>query len=291
MGVADSNLREPDDDGTPSRAPRAGRPDYHELPDALECFEDFAARLAGRKPAFFLDFDGTLSSIVSRPADAVLLDGLRETLRKLAQDHVVAIISGRDRADVQQRVGLDELVYAGSHGMDISGPGGLRMLHEAARACLADIDAAEQALRARLQSVPGAEIERKRFAVAVHFRNVAAECVPDIDAAVEEARARWPSLRRTGGKKVFELRPDVDWDKGRAVLWLLDALKLKGGDVVPVYFGDDLTDEDAFRALADSGVTVLVGDHGKPTTAGFRVADPAAARELLDRLLDRRRAR
>ncbi len=257
---------------------------FADLPDALDDFERFTAAIAKRKPAFFFDYDGTLTPIVRRPEDAILTENRRETLRRLAQDYFVAAISGRDRADVQQKVGLDEIVYAGSHGMDITGPGGLNRAHDEAAAMLPDIDAAEHALKSRLANVEGAQIERKRFAIAVHFRNVPDNYVQDVETIVNEVNTEWPGLRRSGGKKVFELRPDVDWDKGRAVLWLLDTLDLRQGDIVPLYVGDDLTDEDAFRALLDVGVTVLVGDHGAPTTAGFRLADPAEVYQLLERM-------
>ncbi len=258
--------------------------EYTSLPHALLSFEQLAARLAGRQPAFFLDFDGTLSPIVPRPEDAELLAGLRATLRALAGEHFVAIVSGRDRKDVRQRVGLDQLVYAGSHGMDISGPGGLRMVHDGARQRLGELDAAEGDLRSRLAGLPGAQVERKRLAVAVHYRNVAAGQVGQVEAAVSQVHAGLPGLVRTAGKKVFELRPDVPWHKGRAVLWLLEVMKLNRPEVGPIYIGDDLTDEDAFAVLRGRGVGVLVGEHGGPTAADFRLDSPAEVGRLLERL-------
>lgn len=279
-----SDLRSLRLEGVPSRGPHKMRNAYLDLPDALESFATFTASLADRKPAFFLDFDGTLAPIVRRPEEAILSRDLRESLRELASDRLVAIVSDRDRADVQEKVGLDGLIYAGSHGMDIIGPQGQKLVHEKASALLADIAEAEQALRSRLAAVEGAQIERKRFAVAIHFRNVRDEYIPEVEAAVKEVHARWPTLRRTGGKKVFELRPDIAWDKGRAVMWLLDTLDQRRSDVVPVYFGDDLTDEAAFRALSGIGVTVLVGDHGHPTAARFRLAGPPEVHQLLERM-------
>jgi len=86
-------------------------------------------------------------------------------------------------------------------------------------------------------------------------------------------------LRRTGGKKIYELRPDVDWDKGHAVLWLIEALGLQA--CLPVYIGDDLTDEDAFRALEGKGVGICVQAAPHPTVSNYSLPDPAAVRELL----------
>jgi trehalose-phosphatase len=89
-------------------------------------------------------------------------------------------------------------------------------------------------------------VEHKRFAVAVHYRNVAAERVAEMVAAAHH-RGRQHGLRMTNGRKVIELRPNVDWDKGTALRWISDSI-YRSGRVVPIYIGDDLTDEDAFDA-------------------------------------------
>jgi alpha,alpha-trehalase len=257
-----------------------------ELPSALVSRPELAARLAGRRPAMFLDYDGTLTPIVSQPEDALLSDEMRDVLRELAGLCRVAVVSGRDRADVEPLVALDELVYAGSHGFDIKGPGGLRMEHEGGHDCLPDLDLAEQELNARIDSVRGARVERKRFAIATHYRNVADEDVPRVEAGVREVLSVHDRLRLSGGKKVFELRPDIEWDKGRAVLWLLEALALDGDDVLPFYLGDDVTDEDAFHALAGRGVGVLVGDPAYRTNADFKLADTSEVRLFLQELVN-----
>jgi len=93
------------------------------------------------------------------------------------------------------------------------------------------------------------------------------------------ALARHPALRMTEGKKVWELQPDVDWDKGRAVLWLIETLKLE--DALPVYIGDDVTDEDAFRALEHRGVGIAVQDAAQPTAATLTLRDPDEVRDFL----------
>lgn len=226
---------------------------------ALTQFDRIAARLAGKWPSVFLDYDGTLTPIVERPDLALLGEAMRDTLRDLAARCSIAVISGRDLADVRRLVGLDGLVYAGSHGFDIAGPNGLRIEHEGGAAFAAAVKRATDELRRALAGIEGALVESKRFAVAVHYRQVAAGGVPHVEQAVERVVAAVPELKMTGGKKVFELRPRFDWDKGKAVLWLLDALGQSGSDVLPLYIGDDLTDEDAFRALLGRGVTVFVG--------------------------------
>lgn len=273
-------------EGHPEGARRAS-----ELPSALESREEIAARLAAKRPGVFLDYDGTLTPIVSQPEYAILADSMRDVLRKLADLCIVAIVSGRDRADVEPLVGLDGLVYAGSHGFDIKGPDGLRMEHAGGRECLSDLDSAERELRPRIEPIAGARVERKRFAIANHYRNVADADVPKVEAAVREVVGMHGRLRMSGGKKVFELRPDIEWDKGRAVLWLLEALGLDGGDVVPFYLGDDVTDEDAFRVLAERGVGVLVGTPSYPTHASYGLRDTGEVEKFLTRLVNLLRVR
>ena len=83
------------------------------------------------------------------------------------------------------------------------------------------------------------------------------------------------------GKKVYELLPYTDWDKGKAVLWLLENVGLKHGKVHPIYIGDDRTDEDAFRALGQRGVGILVSEEPRPTAASYSLKDPAEVERFL----------
>jgi len=227
--------------------------------NALAAFSEIQARLTGRRASVFLDYDGTLTPIVARPDLAILPQGMRVILRGLAAKCSVAVVSGRDLADVRRLVGLDDIVYAGSHGFDISGPGGLAVQHKESAAFSEAVRRAAETLAAAVEPIEGALVEPKRFAVAVHYRQVAEKDLPAVEAAVDTALASVPELRKTYGKKVFELRPRFDWDKGKAVRWLMEALGQTGDNVVPFYLGDDLTDEDAFAALADDGVTIYVG--------------------------------
>jgi trehalose-phosphatase len=242
--------------------------------------------IRGRRPAIFLDYDGTLTPIVDRPQLAVLSEPMRDVLARLSRACPVVIVSGRDREDVARLVGLDHLVYAGSHGFDISGPSGLRREHPEARAYLGALDDAASSLGVLLAGVEGALVERKRFAIAVHYRLVASTEISKVDADDDAEVRAHSSLRRPGGKMVFELRPRVSWDKGKAVLWLLEALDLGGPDIEPFYIGDDETDEDAFRAVRGRGVGIRVGEDLRPTEATFMLHDPDAVRTFLSGLLE-----
>jgi alpha,alpha-trehalase len=255
------------------------------LPDALDRFDDLARRFAERRPAIFLDYDGTLTPIVSRPELAVLDAAMRATLAELAEVFPVAIISGRDRADVENLVGIKGLVYAGSHGFDIAGPGGLRREYEGAAKFVPALDEAERRLNEALKGIEGVLVERKRYAIAVHYRLVAEDQTAAVEQAFDAVLNEVGQLRRTAGKKVFEMRPQLAWDKGKAVLWLLGELGLDRPDVTPVYIGDDETDEDAFAALAGRGIGILVADAPQQTHAAYRLDTPDAVGLFLRRLI------
>jgi alpha,alpha-trehalase len=259
----------------------AGTSRIRDLPSFLE----HPALLEGRRPAVFLDYDGTLTPIVQRPEEAVLPESTRASLIRLAARRPVAILSGRDLDDVRSMVGIEGLTYAGSHGFDIVTAGGHRELRGTEFSPA--LDAAESELRhAFADGPPGAWVERKRLAIAVHYRQVDPSLVPDVERRVDAVRAGHPDLRRTGGKMVFELRPSIEWDKGKALLSLIDLLALGEADVVPVYVGDDETDEDAFRAVLGRGIGIVVGeaDAERSTAATYRVGTPEEVRQLLDGL-------
>ncbi len=254
------------------------------LPSALDRNTAFFQRLKAQRPVVFLDYDGTLTPIVSRPDLATLSDGMRGTVAALAARCPVAIVSGRDRIDVRSLVQLDTVFYAGSHGFDISGPDGLEMQHEQGEAFLPLLDQAETLLQQKLDTISGTFVERKKFSIAVHFRNVAPLHAEQIESAVDAILATQPQLRKGWGKKVFELQPRIDWHKGKAVRWLLDALGLNTPDALPLYIGDDVTDEDAFGALAESGITIVVAETPRCSAARAVVQDTAQVQVFLQGL-------
>ncbi|MEJ2635162.1 MAG: trehalose-phosphatase [Calditrichia bacterium] len=259
---------------------------FKDLPSALQKEDEIQKRLGCNTLSVFLDYDGTLTPIVSRPEDAVLSSEVRSVLRKLAGLCKLAIVSGRDRKDVMHLVDLDQLYYAGSHGFDISGPDGMHMENEGGKKCLPDLEEAEKALRQKLGKIEGAQVERKRFSIAAHFRNVKEENIAEFRQIVNGVLKEHPKLRKGTGKKILELQPDIDWDKGKAVMWLLHALDLDKPDVLPLYIGDDITDEDAFSALSGRGIGILVGDHGKPTSAKYGLKNVPQTREFLQKLIE-----
>lgn len=254
-------------------------------PRALEHREEIFRRARGKRLAVFLDYDGTLTPIVARPEAARLAGPMRRTLRELAAHCPVAVISGRDLKDVQNLVGLDSLYYAGSHGFEIAGPAGRRLEARWGTEFLPALDRAEKSLRRALEGkIPGVQVERKRLAVAVHYRRVAAARAPEVERAVDRVRQEAAGLRRGRGKKVWELLPDLDWDKGQAVLWLLRQMNLEGPEALPVYLGDDGSDEAAFRVLRERGFGIVVQEEERPSAARYRLRDPAEVQKFLQGL-------
>lgn len=270
--VGDFMLSAADETSDASSSPRC-------LLDSLDAFSD---RLKDHRPALFLDYDGTLTPIVERPELARLDDEMRNVLQRLARNCPVAIVSGRDLADVEKLVGVEGIIYAGSHGFDIRGPGDLAIEHAVGENAAPQLDDVEEALTKSLDSIDGALIERKRFSIAVHYRNVEESDVSRVEDAVDEAIGNSDGLVKNHGKKVYEIQPDIDWNKGWAVLWLLEALDIEAEDVLPIYVGDDLTDEDAFKALKDRGVGIVVGLEDRATKADYGLHDVDEVRRFLE---------
>jgi trehalose 6-phosphate phosphatase len=266
---------------------RTGYRRMSELPDGLQALE----LTTERQPAVFYDFDGTLSEIVEDPDSARLFDGAADALTSLSAACPVAILSGRDLADVRQRVGLPGLWYAGSHGFELTGPDGTHHQNSEAAASIPVLAGAAADLADQLGHIPGVVVEHKRFGVAVHYRNAARDRVGEVAAAVRTAGQR-TALRVTTGREVIELRPNIDWDKGKTLHWVLDYIRDNeaAGPLLPIYLGDDITDEDAFDAVDDDGIAILVrhsDDGDRATAARYALDDPDRVREFTERLARR----
>ncbi len=235
----------------------------------------------------FLDYDGVLTPIVSHPDLATLSIATREVLEDLATKTEVAIISGRDTTDVREKVGLNGVWYAGSHGFDIVGPDGAPADTETLgrfEQYVPALEAATDMIVTAVTGMPGVHVEPKRFAVAVHFREAEDGAESIIEGLVREIGDSDVRLVVTTGKKIFELRPAVEWDKGKALEWLIQRLEIDLESSIPIYLGDDVTDEDAFAVLIGSGIGIVVGRDGEPSRASYALEDTDEVRRLLARL-------
>jgi len=242
-----------------------------------------AALFKDRRPVVFLDYDGTLTPIVARPDLALLSDRMRNTLRDLARHYTTAIISGRALEDVRQLVALDDVYYAGNHGLEIAGPGSTQINNEKGLAFVEAVDKAYREILPQVEDIEGVLVENKKFSLSVHYRLVDEERITEIEQIVDRMLTQQVMLKKHHGKKVFEIRPCIDWDKGKALLWLLQTLELDGDDVLPIYIGDDVTDEDAFRVLQDRGIGILVTEEPCKTAASYTLRNTEEVKDFLDK--------
>jgi trehalose 6-phosphate phosphatase len=260
-----------------------------ELPDALQCIQTIVPHTHNRRLALFLDYDGTLTPIVSQPRQAVLSDAMRATVKQLAELRPVAIISGRNSVDVSRRVALGGIYYVGNHGFEITAPDGANTTYEHVLEFLPQLDLAEYELRASLNTISGCEVERKHFAIAVHYRNVGSKQSSEVKIRVANIKAAHPQLRLSHGKKILELQPNLAWNKGAALHWLIRLMKLDPQHIVPLYIGDDTSDEDAFYEVKSKGVGVLVAAHTRNTAARYRLSNVNGVQRFLERLTEKLR--
>lgn len=256
------------------------------LPGGLEQF-------GGRRLFICLDFDGTLAPIRRLPGNARLSNEKRKILEKLVKmpGCAVAVVSGRALKDLVRKVDVNGMIYAADHGFSIKygkkvfrpffSPGVRAVMREYYRTALG-----------ALRGVSGVVLEDKGMSLAVHYR-----CIrkPEVRGVIEKACGlagedtfkNKIEVRR--GKMCLEIRPRVPWDKGSAVAWLLlKVMKDTSAPFVPVYVGDDTTDEDAFKALKNVGITVRVGK-SRESCAEYYLKDTSEVFEFLKLIAGRHR--
>jgi trehalose-phosphatase len=256
------------------------------LLSALGKTETIFERLRKELPAIFLDYDGTLTPIVDDPAKAELDEKTRKVLQRISKHMFVAVISGRGLEDVRKMVGIDGLSYAGSHGFEMSCGIGYFDEDDKKQQYLSSLAKAEEELGRTTRKLEGVRIERKPYAIALHYRGAGEKAITEVESLVDSLVARFSELKKSSGKKIFELRPDVDWDKGKALRAMLGQFHVDSSRITPLYIGDDTTDEDAFRSLGDSGIGVLVSDEPRRTSARFILRDPSEVTTFLEKLAE-----
>lgn len=259
--------------------------DYWLLPDALSPEIKLIEKLGEFKVAVFLDYDGTIVPIMAHPEKAVLSESMRQTIAKLSQVAMVAIVSGRNRENIQELVNLPNIYYVGNHGFDIQGPGKNPIHREVGRECLPMMEKCFRQLQSRSMHIPGIVFEPKKLTVTIHYRFAAEKDLRTFFQLAEETVGQYPALKLTGGKKVTEIRPNIDWNKGSAVLWLAEKLSFQYPHCYLIYMGDDLTDEDAFRQLPMQGAGILVGNHEAQTYADYHLENSEKVELFLNNLI------
>jgi trehalose-phosphatase len=241
--------------------------------------------LAGKNILLFLDYDGTLSEIVDDPDLAVVSDAINRSLKTIADNprFQIVIISGRSLKDITQKIQIKNAIISGNHGLEIEGPDFI-YTHTVPPLYSSTLFIIKNKLHSVLGKYKGVWIEDKYLSLCVHYRLAEKEQIPEIKDTVRSTLARYVSenkIKLKSGKMILEVMPSIHWNKGLAVNWILSHLSEK--HYFPVYFGDDSTDEDAFKELEGSGLTVLVGKR-KDSCAQYFVNTVSEVGDVLQKL-------
>ena len=249
------------------------------------------AQAAGASPVLLLlDFDGTLCEFQPEPGMVWLSKPRREVLQRLSSGGRVTtgFVSGRRLSDLRERVGLaGDMWFAGLHGLEIEGFG-RRFVHERVEEARGLLGLIGRALRVQTADLPGVMIEDKELSVVLHVRKAHPDDKIKADAIF--LRMALPhiddgTLRLMPGSNVSELLPNIPWTKGDAVKWIAAAEReRRGHDVVTIYAGDDVTDEDGFSAVGHER-SIMVGP--RPSRVPLRLEHPAAMEMFLAALAER----
>lgn len=256
----------------------------------FDAWDGFKDRLQGKSLYIFLDYDGTLVPIRESPDPerSLLPESVGKVLASLrAKGYRIAIVSGRSLKDLKRMVGMSGLIYSGNHGLEMEGPK-IKFENLVSLKSRRLIKKLKYLLIERLSGMKGVFLEDKGLTFSLHYRLVRDDEMPMVINAFNYAVRQYVDrgeIRVNQGKKIFEVKPSVNWDKGRMVLWLIARQGFATGrkEIFPVYIGDDTTDEDAFKALRGKGATVFVG-RPKKSFAEYYVKNPSEVRGLLMRI-------
>jgi trehalose 6-phosphate phosphatase len=268
------------------------------LEHLLSAWSKVAPRLRdARRILLLTDYDGTLTPIAEKPELANLSESTRLVFEALTSLHGfrVGVISGRALTDLKDKVGIRGIIYAGNHGMEIEGPG-ISFVNPLAEELRPILRIVHYILSRTVGRIKGVIIEDKGLSLSVHYRLVEEDRTEEVKNTFHRIAGGAEVLGKikiTSGKKVYEVRPGVTWDKGKAIKLLMK--RYGEGDrrsgLLPIYLGDDLTDEDGFRVIEDygNGLSVFVGEEGQASVARYFLKSPAEVAAFLGILLHQAR--
>ena len=256
----------------------------------FSAWQEVFTRLKSAEHVILLsDFDGTLTPIVARPELVKLSERTKRLLQELVhrQKYTVGIISGRALGDLKDRVGLKGIVYAGNYGLEIEAPW-LSFRNPAAEQSKPLLRDLYQQLRLGLELIKGVIVENKGLSLSVHYRLVEEGQSDEVGSIFEQitrtARMRG-EIHVTSGKKVYEVRPAIDWGKGEVIDLLFQKKRERKGIVLPLFLGDDLSDEDGFKAVDKyGGIAIFIEGGEEQSGAHYFLRSPAEVEEFLERL-------
>jgi len=257
----------------------------------LACWDVVAVKIREAKHILLLiDYDGTLTPIVERPELAYLSLEVKECLQGLAGVPylTLGIISGRTLEDLQERVDINGIIYVGNHGLEIEGPG-VSFVNPAAKQEVPLLHSLWQDIDKAIADIRGARIDNKGLTLSLHYRLVDEAQLDELNHIFNEM-VKSPlasgQIRVTPSKKAYDIRPAVDWDKGKAMEFI--AKKLNGRNKpLMLFLGDDVTDYDGFRlANRDGGISIFVGDTRTNPPAQYFLHSPIEVYQLLGMLIE-----
>jgi len=224
-------------------------------------WKKISEKLVGKKRFFFFDYDGTLTPIVKKPELAKLDSRIKDILRKISKANKVAIISGRPLSEIKNFIGIKNIIYSGNHGFEIEIKG-KKIIQNTDHWTKNEIRRIKDKLAKEIKKIDGAFLEDKGLTLSVHWRLTSKKDLPKLFALIRETIRANSRLKLTKGKKVWEIRPNINWHKGKAVRFVMSKVQSPKSEVVPVFIGDDATDEDVFKVL-ENGITVRIGKSKK----------------------------
>jgi len=245
-----------------------------------------AVRLKEAKHILLLiDYDGTLTPIVERPELAHLSPEMKECLQGLVNNPrlTLGIISGRTLGDLQERVGIKGIIYAANHGLEIEGPN-ISFINPAAKQAISSLRSLCQDISKAIAAIKGARIDNKELTLSLHYRLVDEAQLDELNKIFTEivkAPLASGQIRITPSKKAYDIKPAVDWDKGKAVEFI--AQKLAGEDKpLMLFLGDDVTDYDGFRTVdMNDGISIFVGKETTEPPAQYFLYSPKEVYQFL----------
>jgi trehalose-phosphatase len=257
----------------------------------FSCWDRLKKEIEEKFIFIFLDYDGTLAPIAQEPAKAVISKNTKDILRKLSKNPYckLAIISGRALKDIKNRIGLKGIIYVANHGLEMEGPA-IRFRSLVPSGYAAVLKKIKQDLVAKLSQIKGVIIEDKGLVLSLHYRMVTRKYIPLVKTVFHETIIHYlvtNKIKINSGKKVLEVKPPLRWNKGHIVSWLCARRRfVLGRDAfLPIYIGDDLTDEDAFKVVKNNGLAIFVGEPIKTSHARYYLRNPSEVMIFLKKIL------
>jgi trehalose-phosphatase len=253
----------------------------------FEDWEETKKTITGKNIFLFLDYDGTLSSIADHPDKAFLSDEVKDILHKVIRNprFKVAVISGRSLRDIKNRVHIGGITYSGNHGLEINSPT-FKFKNNISSSYKKLLSKIKKELRKAFKDFKGVLIQDKKLTLSVHYRLADKKNILRITRIFHKMIAGYlneKKIKIIKGKMVLEIAPPIKWNKGLAVSWILNRPEFSKNNFFPLYFGDDTTDEDAFRLLKDRGITVFVGRPTK-SSAQFYLNNVSEVIQFIEQL-------